>query len=220
MQIKFRGLVAALLILVPMTLVAQAGDDGPTEGEERLIAPLKNAGIPIEPAALIKALTNNDLLIASRAALLLPRFRKSPVMVRALTAALSDDRELVAVTAAQSLAKLKEKSWTAIAVKRLPKLVDPVAKVMLAGSLADAGRGDGWPLVKAAVVDERYALLAVDYVKFFDGKRGPDGKPIAVGVELRNLVPVAPPNARLYIEKVLRELTARPCYVTVFALGI
>jgi hypothetical protein len=208
MQIKFRGLVAAFLILVPMTLIAQA--DGPTEGEERLIAPLKNAGIPIEPAALIKALTNDDLLIASRAALLLPRFRKSPVMVRGLTAALSDDREIVAVTAAQSLAKLKEKSWTAIAVKRLPKIVDPVAQLMLAGSLADAGRGDGWPLVKAALIDERYALLAVDYVKFFDRKRGPDGKPIAVRVELRNLIPVAPPNARQYIEKVLTELNARP----------
>jgi len=60
---------------------------------------------------------------------------------------------------------------------------------MLAGSLADAGRGDDWPFVRAAVIKERYVLLAVDYVKFFDGKRGPDGKPIAVRVELQDLVP-------------------------------
>jgi hypothetical protein len=174
--------------------------------EERLTAPLIHAGIAINAESLTEALKNEDLLIASRAALLLPRFPKTKSMVQALNSAISDDREVVAVTAARSLLKLNEVGWAPIAVERLPKLQDQVAQIQLAGLLAQAGHTEGWRIVKSSIVDERFTLVALENVEFFDKKMGPDKKPIRVNLELSKLLNVAPQSTRKQIEEKITQL--------------
>lgn len=215
MKVKLVFAVAACAFVVgalATRVECRTRQDGQEGMEKRLTAPLLNAGIAIEPQSLISALQNEDLLIASRAALLLPRFPKTQEMVQALSYAVSDDREVVAVSAAGSLLKLNEVKWTPAAVERLPDMRDKVAQIQLAGFLARAGRAEGWPFVRAGIADERFTLVALENVEFFDRKTGPGGKPIRVDAELQKLLNEAPQGVRRQIEEKLKQVNknARP----------
>src|SRR5262245_35374508 len=140
----------------------------PREGDERLVAPLVNAGISLNPASLIQALQNEETIMASRAALALSRFPKHQEIVEALNLASQDKRELVVISAVSSLIKVNERGWAQIATKRLPIMRDPVAQIQLAGLLAEIGHAEGWPIVISAVSDEKMALVALEYVAYFN----------------------------------------------------
>jgi len=178
----------------------------PREGDERLIAPLVNSGIALNPTSLIQALKNEDLLIAGRAALALSRFPKTREIVEALNTAVKDKRESVAVAAACSLTQFKERAWADVAISRLPKLHDQVARIQLAGYLAQIGYAEGWPIVFNSVLDQQLGTVALENISFFDGLRDQKGILIKVRDELEKLLPKAPSHIRKMITDKINHL--------------
>jgi hypothetical protein len=178
----------------------------PCEGDERLVAPLVNAGISLNPTSLIQALQNEEIIIASRAALALSRFPKHQEIVEALNLASQDKRETVAISAIRSLIKVNENGWVPSAMERLPIMRDRVVQIQLAGLLAQIGHADGWPIVISAVSDEKMALVALEHVAYFDRLKDQSGRSIDVAAELNMLLVRAPDPIRKQIEEKLAHL--------------
>jgi len=178
----------------------------PREDDHRLVPPLQNAGVSLNPTSLIQALQNEETIIASRAALALSRFPKHQDIVEALNISSQDKREPVAISAIRSLIKVNENGWVPSATERLPIMRDSVAQIQLAGLLAQTGHAEGWPIVISAVSDERMALVALENVAYFDRLKDQSERSIDVAAELNMLLVRAPDPIRKQIEEELARL--------------
>jgi len=201
------GICLTMACLISVGVSGQTQLPGPPrEDDERLVAPLVNAGVSLNPTSLIQALQNEETIIASRAALALSRFPKHQEIVEALNLASQDEREIVAISAIRSLIKVNENGWAPSAMKRLPIMRDPVVQIQLAGLLAQIGHADGWSIVISAVSDEKMTLVALENVAYFDKLKDQSGRPIDVAAELNMLLARAPDLVRKQIEEKLVHL--------------
>ncbi len=211
---KMTSLLTVVVCLFIVCLVSVGGNGHtqlpgpPREGDERLVVPLVNAGILLNPESLIQALQNEELIIASRAALALSRFPKHREIVEALRFASQDKRELVAISAIRSLMTFNESDWIPSAISRLPSMHDRVAQIQLAGLLAQMGHAEGWPIVISAVSDEKMALVAIENVAYFDKLNDQSGRSIDVAMELNMLLTTVSGPVREQIERKLAQLKA------------
>jgi hypothetical protein len=209
---KMKDAVAFTLGLLLVCLMTSRGagqtrlPGPPREGDERLVAPLVNAGIALNEPSLIAALKNNDSNIAARAAGALARFPKTRRLVHALEAALSDDRDIVAMRAGYSLFDLNERAWVMTGVTRLPQMHNPLVQLQFAGLLARAGNTAGWPIVVSGILEEQFTPVALENIQYFNGKIGPNGQPIRVVEELERLSNGVPEGSRRLIEEKLNQL--------------
>lgn len=177
--------------------------DGPTEMDERVLVPLKNAGISLDDKNLVDILNHTNKFLATRAAIVLGSRGENAQTVSALTKAASDNDETLAVTAMRSLRALKDKSWCQLGVKRLNHIKNRAIQIQLAELLAEAGYADGWNIVAEAILDPDYSSLALQSVDAFDMKVTSNGKRIDVDKELRRIARTAPKDTQ---EKIRRKL--------------
>lgn len=164
----------------------------------------------INQAALIQILRENRNGKGGLAALLLATLPKTPEGTQALWDALaaakvSDDpyREGLLAAVVSALAQTGETGWEDGIVAQLPQMTQRAAQLNIAQTLKNVGRADGWPIVKAAIVDDNphYVQSGLYHVEYFDGLRNPDGgKPIDVVAELRQIAGTAPEQTRQQIQ--------------------
>lgn len=179
----------------------------PQEGDERLITPLINAGIALNENSLIEALKHQDTNVAARAARALGRLPKSNAIVSALKAAISQDRDIVSLSAGYSLLDLNQKTWVpTIGVSRLAKMHDPLLQIQFAGLLAQGGSGAGWSIITSRITDELYTPLVLESIDHFEGKTDQAGRQIRVVAELERLSREAPEASRRLIAQKLAQL--------------
>jgi hypothetical protein len=212
-RMKIISMMGTCLFMVCLTLVKGNGQTQlpgqPREGDERLVAPLVNAGISLDQESLIQALQNDKSIVASRAALALSRFPKHQKIVEALNLASQDKREFVATSAIRSLMAFNENNWVPNAISRLPIMEDRVARIQLAGLLARVGHAEGWPIVISAVSDEKMAGVALENVTYFDKLNDQSGMSIDVVTELNRLLTTGSELIRKQIERKLMQLKNR-----------
>jgi hypothetical protein len=210
--LKFTCLVA---ILLPVTLmaVAQSPEESRTSlSLERLVAPLKHAGVTIDEPSLILVLRNEDKVLAARAALTLGKIGKGEAAKKALYEAIQDQDSHLAVSSMFALWLLGDNGWTMVGAARLPGMEGKVEQVLLVGHLAKAGNFDGWPHIVAAIKKEKWAPLALETVPAFVGKRNSKGLTINVVGDLEGLKNLSPSVAALVEERLksIKEKNASP----------
>lgn len=201
MKIKWRVFIGIVCSIILWGNFVRA--DGPAENDERILAPLKNAGISLDDKTLIGVLNHTNKFLATRAAIVLGSRGENTEIVSALAKAASDNDETLAITAMRSLHALKDKSWCQLGVKRLHHIKSRAIQIQLAELLAEAGNADGWNIVAEAILDPDYSSLALQAVDAFDMKVKSNGKRIDVGEELRRIAPTAPEDTQ---EKIRRKL--------------
>lgn len=201
MKIKWRVFIGIVCSIILWGNFVRA--DGPTENDERILAPLRNAGINLDDKTLIGVLNHTNKFLATRAALVLGSRGENTEIVSALANAASDSDETLAFTAIRSLHALKDNSWCPLALKRLHHIKNRAIQIQLAELLAKTGNVDGWDIIAEAILDSDYSSLALQSVDAFDMKVKGDGKRINVGEELRNIALTAPAETQ---EKIRRKL--------------
>lgn len=181
----------------------------PQEGDERMVTPLINAGIPLNENSLIEALKHQDTSVAARAAAALGRFPKTTSIVNALKAAIAEDRDIVSLNAGYSMLHLNQKAWvTSIGITRLHAMHNPLLQIQFAGVLARGGSGAGWSVITSRITDVMYTPLVLENIDSFDGKTDQDGHQIKVIEELEKYSREAPEESRKLIVQKLSQLKA------------
>jgi hypothetical protein len=202
--------VCCLLLLIGMVnIAAQNVSQSPVNtrgGDEQFKDVIRSAGYQLTPGSLIEALQNQDILVATSAAALLPKVSKSKQVVMALSEAVSDPRELLAVYATRSLLALGITGWKRKASARLSGMEDKVAQLQLTGLLAQAGDGSGWVFITRAIVEGRLTTLALENADYFEGKKDNNGRSINVTDELMALLDKAPVQTQPQILRKIEQL--------------
>lgn len=145
-----------------------------------------------DEASLLAAARGPDHGLAGDAILFLGRLPPTPLVLallrEKLTASVPADfsgalfSDQHAVEAARALQALAVTGWEPLAVRRLGEMRLSLAKVLLAGILAEAGTGDGWNVIGDAFADEDllFAPLAVSTASYFIGLKDATGEAIDV----------------------------------------
>lgn len=212
MSTRLSGVALSLVLSIysgsSMNAFAQARYPEPLgEGRARLAIFLMEKGVEITETALIDELLQKGESGGAVAAMMLATLPKSPNIVLALRAALSAPNvpggpdapgwDSIVAGAAWALGQLGETGWEDIAIAQLQKITVLNARINLAKTLANAGRGEGWPIVRDAIAnatDPGFASVALGNVEYFDQLKDPSmggGQPIDVVAELTKLAEVA-----------------------------
>jgi hypothetical protein len=173
--------------------------------DERLIAPLSNAGISLDEKSLIGALNHTNLFLASRAALVLGKWGKSVEIINALASISTCNDEMLSFAAMQSLFALGDDSWRPSALSRLNHINDPTIQIQTAELLAKSGNADGWDVIASAVMDSDYSVLALQAADAFDGKIKTNGSVIHISNELSTILLTAPAGIKAMIAKKIEK---------------
>jgi hypothetical protein len=197
--------------LVCLTGVAVSGQD-PTDGfEAQLRSKVANAGYQYDAPGLARALKDHDTTVAVTAAGFLSRFPPTAESRAALRVAAEERYEPLVVAATRTLQQLKVSGWESRAIARLPEMQEPVSQIQLAGTLALAGRSDGWPAVKAALLAGASVIgVAVENAVHFLGLTDLEGRAIDVAADLQQARDTAAPAVRQIIEMKLRQINVPP----------
>ena len=172
---------------------------------------LPTRAISTEAASLTVALKDIDTAIAVTAAHFLSRFPPTTENVAALRVAALERYEPLAVAAMETLQELKITGWESVAIARLPEMQEPVSQIQLAGILALAGRSEGWPAIKAALLAPHGLIgVAVENAVRFQGLTDADGTFIDVAGDLQRARDTAAPFLRQLIELKLQQMRAAP----------
>jgi hypothetical protein len=210
MSTRLSGVTLLLLLSIysanSMNAFAQARYPEPLEeGRTRLAIQLVANGVEITETALIDAMLHKpETGMSGLAAMMLGTLPKTPSSVQALRAALSAPAvsdpnaagwEGIVTSAAWALGQLGESGWEDSAIAQLPKLVGLNTRMNMAKTLANAGRAEGWPIVRDALAnaDPRVILVALGNVEYFDQLKDPSrgGQTIDVVAELTKVAEVA-----------------------------
>lgn len=173
-----------------------------------------------DPQSLIAALRQPDVHIAGIAAIYLGRLPRTPESVAALLEAADSGDEGLAVIAMKSLASLRASGWENAAIERLPQMqvlstlgFGPL-QIELASALAQAGRGDGWPIIQKVLAKDEFVYSVVDFAIPFHGLKDPDGKVIDAAGEIGKAIERAQatigPDKMLILENRLRQMAGKP----------
>jgi hypothetical protein len=214
MEVMTKALkLVSLVALLTLTLIAHA--QSPEQSRKslslgRLAGPLKNAGFTIDEPSLIRALKGEDKVIAATAALTLGKIGGGADVKKALFESISDPDPGLAVHSMFALWLLGDNGWTKTGIKRLPGLDDKIEQILLAGHLARAGKGDGWPFILAAIKKEKRAPFALETVPAFVGKRDSQGQVIDVVRDLENLEKELSPPVAAMVKESLKRLKKTP----------
>jgi hypothetical protein len=205
--------LVSLVALLTLTFIVHA--QSPEESRkslplERLAAPLKHAGFTIDQPSLIRALRGEDKVIAARAALTLGKIGGGADVKKALFESINDPDPGLAVHSMFALWLLGDNGWTKTGIKRLPGLDDKIEQILLAGHLARAGKGDGWPFILAAIKKEKLAPLALETMPAFVGKRDKQGQVINVERDLENLEKQLSAPIAAMVKESLKRLKKTP----------
>ena len=179
--------------------------DGPTEMNERILAPLANAGISMDDKTLVDVLNHTNKFLASRAAVVLGTRGENQRVLAALAKAASDNDETLAIAAMRSLHILNDSSWCQLGMDRLNHIKNRALQIQLAELLAEAGHVDGWNIIAAAILDSDYSSLALQSVDAFDMGIINDGKRLDVAAELRRIAIIASEDIQKNIRQKLKE---------------
>ncbi len=162
---------------------------------------LVERGVELTETALIDAMLRKSDSFATMMLATLPKTANSVSALRiALSAPAASDPDApgwgTTVTgAAWALGQLGETGWEDIAIAQLPRLRDPIDRMNLAKVLANAGRADGWPIVRDALKnsDPGAVSVALTSVEYFDQLKDPSsgGQPIDLVAELTKLAEAA-----------------------------
>ena len=173
-----------MLVLVICATPTRAQDD--SLGTRQTLA---DAGYRYDdPASLMRALEDENGLVAVIATNYLAQQRATPDIIAALRAASGSPRESVAASAFGALQKLGATGWEGSAIGLLQGTRDHTIRLPLARVLAQAGRSEGWFIVRDALTpDDRSMGLALWSVGPFHGLKLADGTPIDALSELRRL---------------------------------
>ena len=167
--------------------MGRPGSPGFSPLESQMNTIFTDAGFrPNDEVSLIQALKHDDPRIAVWAAELLTRLPATASGIAALEAAAQGQSHTVTVGAFRALAKLKATGWEVGASRRLLSLRHLDEKLAVAGSLARAGRADGWDIVQGALFNENETTVisALIQATDFDGLTDQSGKPINVAEKL------------------------------------
>jgi hypothetical protein len=173
--------------------------------DERINAPLINAGINLDERSLIGALNHTNRFVASRAALVLGTRGKSTDIINALESAAACNDETLSFSAMQSLFALGNDSWCPSAMVRLNHIKDKTIQIQVAELLAKAGNADGWDVVASAVLDSDYSALALQAADAFDGRTNTIGNIINITNELSGILLSAPADIKAMIKKKIEK---------------
>lgn len=208
---KVLPLILALRISGLTPAVAQVQTVDPLDwATQNTAVLLKAQGVEINETALIQALqglhdTSKFRGLEGMAARMLTTLPKNPRIVAALRAAFADamliDRDTgyrdgSVASIASALAAVGETGWENSAVTELPKM-GRIEQLQLAHTLARVGRAEGWPIVRAALADDKpfFIMEGLFGVEYFDQLPNPDGgQPIDVVAQLRQLASATPEN--------------------------
>lgn len=198
--------IGVLLLLPFLVMYGEVKADGSGEIDERIEMPLINAGVKLDDSSLMEALKNKDMLISSRAAIVLGTRKKTESIIKALSKVAQSDNETVAVTSMHSLEKLGDMGWPSIGKERLPKIQDRALQLELAVLLAKAGQADGWQVIIESINDPNYSAIALMNVEVFDCMKKKDGTEIDVVEELNKISKSAPKDLQFSINRKIDKI--------------
>jgi hypothetical protein len=204
-QMKNEHLIICGLVLCFLSGGNFVRADGPSESEERILVPLRNAGIATDNNSLIGALKNPNKYLASRAAAALGMRQADKRAIVALENAASDSDEALSIISMHSLKRLGDNSWVPLGLTRLNQIKDKALQIQLAVLLAQEGNADGWDIVSKAILDPSYSALGLEAADSFAGKMKSNGRAINLNQELRKLALIASPEAKEKIERKLNK---------------
>jgi len=139
-------------------------------------------------ASLMRALEDENETVAIIATVFLAQQRSTSDVIAALRAASEGPRELVAKGAFISLQALGATGWEGRALALMQGTRTISVRLQLAGTLAKAGRSEGWYIVRDALTpDDESVGLALWSVAPFHGLKAADGTTIDAISELRRL---------------------------------
>jgi hypothetical protein len=141
-----------------------------------------------DTASLLRALSDGNETVAIFATTFLAQQRATPEIVLALRTASESPREPLALSAFSALQRLGAIGWEGSAIGLMQGTREDTIRLQLAGILAQAGRSDGWFIIRDALTpDDRSMALAFWSAGPFHGLKAADGTTIDAISELRRL---------------------------------
>ena len=182
------ALAAVCLAACPAGLLASQ-DRLAAEVVEHHRRVLADAGYEYTEPSMILALEDGNSSVRSSAVLALRRLPASRTGIDALKQTVRHGELILARVAALTLVELRATGWEDDAAARFEQasgLKESVAKLEMAGVLAQAGRSDGWEYVRETIATSTI-VSAVAQVARFHGLRDAEGQVIDAVVVLERI---------------------------------
>jgi hypothetical protein len=204
----FRAFAPPIVLAVLTAAALGAQNDEPVTKvrDERLLA---DRGVKLDSESLAFAVQEKNVAIAAAAIRMAPHVSKSAALTASLINIANDADATLAAAASDSLRKMGENGWIPVAIARLQTEPLPLHRLQFARLLAQAGRGDGWPIVLDMVTDPDRALEAISSAAVFDGLTDGTGRKIDVSFELQNVRARVPIECLFYLDLEMVKLAER-----------
>jgi HEAT repeat protein len=178
---------------------------------ERMLAPLKAAGIDAESVAALTAALAGDDAGVQLAALTVLKEKHAVSAIPEIRRLLDSHWALVGVSACEALAGLGDPpaGWSQACARRLAD-PSPLVQLRAAAAFAAAGDARGWEIVHRQLLskDPAYAQQAAALLDRFAGLKHGDGSPIAPLSEVLHVYPDADDAGQCNLVAALRTLAA------------